>query len=357
MDFALSEQQVLLQSTINEFLQAHAPLAKVRELVADDKSSDAALTEGLAEIGVPGVLIPEEFGGVGLTHLDAALIAESLGATVAPYSFIGSAVIAVSAILQSSDEDLKQTWLPKIAEGSTQVAIAISDHTGQRDSTGVSYENGSLQGETMFALDVENANAVLVADKDQSTYLADLNEVEVIVLKSIDKTRSLAELRFHQSPAILVTRDREQLAQIIALGRVMLAADTLGAAQTMLDKAIEYAGERKQFNRVIGSFQAVKHLCAEMAADLEPCRSLVWYAAHSFHSIPDEARLVANHAKAHLAEVGQSVARKATEVHGGMGFTDLLGLHYWFKRIGLNRQLLGSPNSIRKEIAKQQGWT
>ena len=134
----------------------------------------------------------------------------------------------------------------------------------------------------------------------------------------------------------------------------MLAADTLGAAQNMLDQAVAYAKEREQFNRPIGSFQAVKHLCAEMAAQLEPCRALVWYAAHALSAAPDEAHLVACHAKAHLAEVGAFVARTATEVHGGMGFTDLLGLHYWFKRIGFNRQALGTPELVREEAARAQ---
>ena len=124
----------------------------------------------------------------------------------------------------------------------------------------------------------------------------------------------------------------------------------------MLEKSIAYAKERKQFNRVIGSFQAVKHMCSEMAAELEPCRSLIWYSAHALNALPEEARLMACHAKAHLSEVTQFVARTATEVHGGMGFTDLLGLHYWFKRIGFNRQLLGSPELVREEAARVQGW-
>ena len=119
---------------------------------------------------------------------------------------------------------------------------------------------------------------------------------------------------------------------MLDVGRVLLAADTFGAAQTMLDQAVAYSLTREQFNRPIGSFQAVKHMCAEMAAGLEPCQSLVWYAAHAVDSIPDEARVTACHAKAHVAEVGKFVAKTATEVHGGMGFTDLLGLHYWFKR-------------------------
>ena len=135
-----------------------------------------------------------------------------------------------------------------------------------------------------------------------------------------------------------------------------IAADILGAAQTMLDRAVAYAKERRQFGRVIGSFQAVKHLCAEMAAALEPCRAFIWHAAHALDAAPEEGPILACHVKAHLSEVGQRVARTATEVHGGMGFTDLLGLHYWFKRIGVNRQLLGGPERAREDAARLQGW-
>ena len=123
----------------------------------------------------------------------------------------------------------------------------------------------------------------------------------------------------------------------------------------MLDQAVAYSLERKQFNRVVGSFQAVKHMCAEMASQLEPSRAFVWYAGHAFDEVTADAAATACHAKAHLAEVGQFVAKTSTEVHGGMGFTDLLGLHYWFKRIGFNRQLLGSPEAVRHEAAVLQG--
>jgi alkylation response protein AidB-like acyl-CoA dehydrogenase len=136
----------------------------------------------------------------------------------------------------------------------------------------------------------------------------------------------------------------------------MLAADTLGAGGRMIEKAVAYAQERQQFGRVIGSFQAVKHLCAEMVAELEPCRALIWYAAYAFDEFPDQSRRMAAHAKAHTSEVGTFVARTATEVHGGMGFTDLLGLHYWFKRIGFDRQALGGPEKVRHDAAVAQGW-
>ncbi|MFB0969849.1 MAG: acyl-CoA dehydrogenase family protein, partial [Pseudomonadales bacterium] len=129
----------------------------------------------------------------------------------------------------------------------------------------------------------------------------------------------------------------------------------LGAGQNMIDQAVSYAKEREQFDRPIASFQAVKHMCAEMTAGLEPCRSMVWYAAHAYDHLPEETRLTTCHTKAHISEVGKFVAKTSTEVHGGMGFTDLVGLHYWFKRIGFNRQLLGSPELLRQQAAKLQG--
>ncbi len=136
----------------------------------------------------------------------------------------------------------------------------------------------------------------------------------------------------------------------------MLAADTLGAGWTMINKAVDYARQRKQFGRIVASYQAVKHLCAEMAAQLEPGRALVWYAAYALDQRPDEAPLVAAHAKSYLGEAGRFVARTATEVHGGIGITDMLGLHYWYKRIGANRPLLGSPERMREQAARIHGF-
>ena len=124
----------------------------------------------------------------------------------------------------------------------------------------------------------------------------------------------------------------------------------------MFDKALAYSKERVQFNRVIGSFQGVKHTLADLVTMLEPCRAMVWYAAYAQDASPEEARILALQAKAHLGEVGREVARLATEVHGGMGFTDLLGLHYWLKRIAFDRQMLGAPERCRQEAAAVQEW-
>jgi alkylation response protein AidB-like acyl-CoA dehydrogenase len=123
----------------------------------------------------------------------------------------------------------------------------------------------------------------------------------------------------------------------------------------MIAQSVAYAGERKQFDRLIGSFQAVKHMCSEMIAELEPARSLLWYAAHSFDAMPDEAPLMACHALAHISEIGREIASVSTQVHGGIGWTDEQNLHFWFKRIGAARHLLGGPELLRARAAELQG--
>ncbi|MBV9252416.1 MAG: hypothetical protein JO227_24620 [Acetobacteraceae bacterium] len=175
----------------------------------------------------------------------------------------------------------------------------------------------------------------------------------------MDRTRPVTDISFDNVPAQRLDAANQPLAaarRVLDAGRVLLAADTLGAAQRMLDRAVAFAKERVQFGRVIGSFQGVKYMLADCVTMLDPCRALVWYAAYAQDALPEEARLTACHAKAHLGDVGREVARITTEVHGGMGFTDLLGLHYWFKRISFNRQILGGPERCREEAAELQGW-
>ena len=361
MDFALSEEQRMLQDSISGYLKSGCPLTRVREVAEarDDRADD--VWNELTNLGVHGVLIDEDYGGVGLGHLEAALIAEALGNTVAPVPYVASSIMAPTALAMAASDEQKESWLPRIAGGEVVAGVGVTEQIGRRETEGVSTAGGTLKGKAMFVLDGASADILMIASNDGALHLVDPNGPGVARngLKTIDRTRTVAEIVLDGAPGDVLpgsVGDREPLLSMIDAGRIMLAADTLGAAQSMLDNAVDYAKERRQFNRVIGSFQAVKHMCAEMAAELEPCRSLVWYAAHAFTSIPEEGRLMACHAKAHLAEVGKFVARKSTEVHGGMGITDLLGLHYWFKRIGFNRQLLGTPELVREEAARVQEW-
>ena len=361
MDFGLTADQKMMQDTVGRTLERACPLERVRKAAEAREPYAADVWTALAEIGAAGLIVPEEHGGVGLTLLDAALTAQMLGRNVAPVPFVASCVMAPLGLLGSGSPAQQAEWLPKLAAGEAVAAVAVSEAAaGVRDGAGVTAANGKLTGKALFVLDAAGADVFIVADQARGLHLvrAGAEGLGRTGLATIDATRSTGELTFDGVEAEpLGARDASAtLARMIDAGRIVLAADILGAGERMIEKAVAYAGERKQFGRVIGSFQAVKHLCAEMIAELEPCRALVWYAAYAFDEVPAEAALMAAHAKAHLSESGTFIARTATEVHGGMGFTDLLGLHYWFKRIGLGRQLLGGPERVRDDAARVQGW-
>jgi alkylation response protein AidB-like acyl-CoA dehydrogenase len=175
-------------------------------------------------------------------------------------------------------------------------------------------------------------------------------------LATIDATRCFSELILDAvAPEVVFEDAGDATAEMLDAGRIALAADSLGACESMIEQSVAYAGERRQFGRLIGSFQAVRHMCAEMIAELEPARSLLWYAAHSFDALPDEAPLMACHVLAHISEIGREIASVATQVHGGIGWTDEQNLHFWYKRIGVGCQLLGGPEFLRARAAEIQG--
>jgi alkylation response protein AidB-like acyl-CoA dehydrogenase len=357
MRFALSEDQKLLQESLSRTLADVSPLERVRRFADDPKDKAEDIWRALCDFGLPGVGVPEESGGLGLGLLDAALASEALGQAAAPVPFMG-VVLAPLALRLGGSEVQRTEWLPRLATGEVLAAAAISEPiAGARDGAGVVAKDGRLSGKALFIPGGLAASLLLVADMDGGVHLVrgDAAGLTRSFMPSIDATRRLAEIEFDGVAAEPLAGGPEILGRLRDAAWVLLAADTLGASQTMLDKAVAYAKERRQFGRVIGSFQAVKHLCAEMAAELEPARALVWYAAYAFDHAPEEASLMAAHAKAHLSEIGRFIARTATEVHGGIGMTDLLGLHFWFKRIGVNRQLLGGPEKVREYAARAQG--
>jgi alkylation response protein AidB-like acyl-CoA dehydrogenase len=362
MEFGLSEEQRLLEETLGRFAAEHCPPPRVREIMKREDAHDPELWRGLAELGAVGVLVPAEHGGSGLGMLDAAIVAQRLGHAAAPVPFLASGVMAPAALVTAGTPAQQREWLPKLAAGRALLGVAVTEVVAARDGAGVRVEGDRLRGTALFALDAGAADAFLVAAGPDSLFLVprDAPGLAVRTLATVDETRRVAELVLDGvRPADAIggaAGAGAAIARMLDAGRIALAADLLGAADKSLALAVDYAKQRKQFGRVIGSFQAVKHLCAEMTAEIEPARALLWYAAHAFDAVPEESPRHALLAKSHLAEVATRVVRTATEVHGGIGFTDECDLHLWFKRVALDRQLLGGPERLRAQAARLHGW-
>lgn len=345
MEFALSEDQRMLQDSLKGVLAGAASLDQIRKIAVGDAAATGSLEAALAEFGLAALLVPEEAGGLGLGILDACLVQEQLGYHIAPSRFLSSAV-AVSMLPHSPSVQAQ------IAAGQARFGLALTELFSRRDGAGLELKAGTLSGTSLLALDADGATHLLAADGKGGLHVVNAREAKSVTMQTIDRTRTFHKVTLSGAKPEASGKVDDTF---IAAARLLVAADTLGAAQAMIDKAVAYAAERQQFGRVIGSFQAVKHMCAEMAAKLEPGRALIWHAAHALDVGDGEGPVMANLAKSYLAEAGTFIARTATEVHGGMGFTDLVGLHYWYKRIGVNRQLFGSPEQARQTAAELQG--
>jgi len=359
LDFSLTNEQRLLQEEIDKSLGRINPLARVRSLAERRDEFADGVWRTLCDLGIPGALVPEEFGGLGLGMLDAALIAEKFGKHVVASPFLGVVVLAPLALAIAGSDQQKATLLPSIAQGTLRIAVGISETTsGSRAGAGVELRNGSLFGRAVFVVDHIGAHKFLIGDAAGGLHLLDRDArgLEIVTLDSVDATRGTAMLTFDGAEAELIAAaSSDTLRRVADAARLVLAADLLGAGWKMLDQAVEYAKVRHQFGRPIGAFQAVKHMCAEMAADLEPGRALVWYAGYALDQGLADATLACLHAKSYLADAARFVARTATEVHGGIGITDELGLHFWLKRISWDYQAFGSPERLREEAAIVQG--
>ncbi len=358
MDFGLSDEQKLLERTVRDFVAERVPIEAVRGLREAACPVDRSTWQGLAELGVTGVLVPEAQGGAGLGLLDAALVAQSLGHAVTPSAFLSTGVMAPVALMEVGG-GAAEALLAGIASGESICGVAMTERFSVRENAGVSLDSGTLVGKAMMAIDACVADRILVAVDAETLAVVSTKAAGVAItrLATTDATRCTAEIVFAgAAPDVLFEGAAHAIARSLDAGRIALAADAFGAAESMIEQAVEYAKHRKQFDRVIGSFQAVKHLCAEMIAELEPTRSMLWYAAHAFDAMPEEAPLLACHLLAHVSEIGREIASTSTQVHGGIGWTDEQNLHFWYKRIAGARHLLGGPEFLRERAASLQSF-
>jgi alkylation response protein AidB-like acyl-CoA dehydrogenase len=353
MDFGLSDDQLLFQQSLRGFLAERVPTARVRTVMESASGHDPALVQQLGEQGATGILIPEQYGGTGLGLLDAVLAAEELGRAAVPFSFHSAAVLAPLLLSASKNEKEKNEWLPRVAEGRALLS-AVLGAPAVRD--------GRLRGNAMFVADAGTADAFVVvcgSESDPEFHLIPrgADGLRVENLETVDDTRRVGEIVFDDVKAgdatrLLVVDRVDVLARATDAARIALAADSVGASERSLEEAVKYSLTREQFGRVIGSFQAVKHMCAETFAEVEPVRSLLWYAAFAWDEKRDDAPAMAALVKSHATEAATEATTTCVQVFGGMGFTYECDMQLWFKRAGYNRQMLGSPTRLREVAAK-----
>jgi alkylation response protein AidB-like acyl-CoA dehydrogenase len=360
MNFDLSEDQRLMQSTLDGFLEKECPIASVREFFDGEDDVSPTIWKGLAELGVTGLQLPEEHGGAGLELLDLLCVAERLGYHATPGPFFGHAVASLAIALAGSDAQ-KSEWLPRLASGDRIASIAFSDSGDRWQPEQWSLApnlDGTFTGAREHVPSGRSADLIVVGLAEGKLALVETSQTGVSCEAShgLDRTRRFARLTFDRVPIELMPKGAAVSDRIRDAALVLLAADAVGGAQRCLELAVAYANQREQFGRSIGHFQALKHQLADLALDAEPCRSLAWYAAYAWDHVPAEAPRAAAHAKSHITDRFLRVARGTVEAHGGIGYTWECEVHYWLKRAILDRTFLGSPRVHRLRAADLAGW-
>ena len=362
MDFGLSQDQLLLKETIRRFLDERCPTTLVRKVMESPSGHDPELWAGLVELGVPGLYVPAEHGGAGLELLDLALAAEELGYNATPGPFLAS-VLAAIAIAEGGSDAQRSRRLPALADGSRIGSFALGEDNDEwaPDRLATRAAGGKLTGTKPLVPYGALADVIAVAAVDESgpgLWLVERGApgLTVTELQGVDATRRLARLELAGTPGDRLPGGAAAVGRARDAACVLIAADAYGGCRRMLDMTVTYAKQREQFGQPIAAFQAVKHQLANLACDLEPSLSLLWYAAHAFDRIPAESERHAALAKSHLTDVYDRFARETTELHGGIGFTWEYDLQLWFKRAIYDRSLFGDATLHRARAADLAGW-
>lgn len=366
--FIRSDEQTMLASTVREFIDATGDLDRVREMSTTDSAIDRGLWDGLAEMGLIGLHIPEEYGGAGFGMLELAIVFEELGRMVAPVPLL-STVLASTAILKAGTDDQKRAVLPSIASGEVIATLATYEtaHDGdpQTELTTLAPDDDGfvLNGVKRYVTDGPNATVIVAtARTDDGTVLvivdADAEGVTVTPTPSLDATRPLAEVTFESvqvDAAAVMSGADVAVRAALDVGVVALAQEQVGGAQRCLEMSVEYAKTRFQFGRAIGSFQAIKHLCADMLVAVEHARSVAWHAARTLED-PDESKISVPLARSVCSDAYLRCAGDNIQIHGGIGFTWEHDAHLYFKRAKSTSLLLGSVGTYRDRLADAIGF-
>ncbi len=375
MNFAFSEEQEELRRTVRQFLEAKSPSPEVRRLMETAEGYDPAVWKQMGqELGLQGLHIPEEYGGQGFTFVELGIVLEEMGRVLLCAPYYSTVVLAANAIINAGTDAQKQALLPSIAAGESIAALAFTEPSGKWDASGITMEatasgdGYTLNGTKMFVIDGHTADQIVVVARLAGTsgedgisfftVSGDADGLTRTALSTMDMTRKQAKLEFANVQAQALGEPGKgwaALSKTLDQAAVGLANEMVGGAQLVLDMSVEYAKVRVQFGRPIGSFQAIKHKCADMLLEVESSKSAAYYAAWAAAEDNDELPVVASLAKAYCSDAYFHCAAENIQIHGGIGFTWEHDAHLYFKRAKSSEILLGDATYHRELLAQRIG--
>jgi alkylation response protein AidB-like acyl-CoA dehydrogenase len=365
MDFDFSDDQKQLKDQARRFLEAKCPTKAVRVILEGPEPFDRDLWKGLAEMGFMGTAIPEEYGGLGASYLELCVIAEELGRAVAPVPFSSSIFLAAEFLMAAGTPAQKQAYLPKLASGEAIGCFAFSEGVGATTPRTIATRatGGKISGAKLPVLDGDAADFAVVAARTGSSndrrsislYLVDLKGAGVKreTVETIDPTRSQAKIVFDGAAAEPLGAEGEGLAiieSVLDRAAVLTAFEQLGGADRALEMARDYALDRMAFGRPIGSFQAIKHMLADMYVSATLARSNCYYGAWALSTGASELPEAAATARVSATQAYQHCAKNNIQVHGGMGFTWEFDCHLYYRRSNLLALTLGSLSTWEDKL-------
>ncbi|MEW6207510.1 MAG: acyl-CoA dehydrogenase family protein [Acidobacteriota bacterium] len=367
MDFDLNKAQRLLQESARTLLARECPHERVRELMETETAYDENLWRAIADQGWTGLLIPEEYGGLGLSLVDMAAVAEEMGRACLPGPFI-STLWASALIDAAGSDEQKKKYLEPISAGDMKATVALVEQSADWDAAsarmraereGTHYR---LNGRKEFVTDAAIADVIVcIAWDGKETIILPVKQgahgLTVTATPAVDPTRKLYRVDFEgvlvpASEALTSGRALEAIDRATAVATVALAAEMLGGMQWTLDTTVEYAKTRQQFGRAIGAYQAVQHMCADMLLMTESARSSVYYAAWTVSENDPLARHAVSIAKSYCSDAAREVGNRGIQAHGGIGFTWEHDLHLYYKRAKGSEIMFGDANFHREQLAK-----
>ncbi len=370
MDFSFTQEHEELRQTVRRFLERESPEARVRALMETPTGYDERIWKRMAEeLALPGLVVPERYGGAGLGPVELAIVMEEMGRVLFCGPYLSTAVLSVYALLHAATDEAKSSLLREIASGEAICAAALRQEAGRPggdESVCLAAREGGgwrLDGTVDFVIDGHVADVVLVVARATDglglfRVEGDAPGLRRTALPALDLTRKLSRLDFSGAPGALISAGDVSAAldRILAFVIGALCAEQVGGAQRCLETATEYAKTRLQFGRPIGSYQAIKHKCADMLVEVEFARSAAYHTAFRAAEEDHAETIDAAHmAKAYCSEAYFHAAAENIQIHGGMGFTWEHSAHLYFKRAKASSVLFGDSVRHRQDLARRIG--